>query len=616
MRPGEIISGRYRIVERIGRGGTAEVFSVEDMVAGEKRALKVLSMMNASARIKLGRRLRTEARILAEIAHPNVLRVHAIGDYDDRAWILTDLAERNLLEQVHLHPVVPEAVMGWMLQVLSALALSHDAGIVHRDVKPQNILMDSSGRIMLADFGIALVQDSDARETRTGVTMGSMEYMAPEQRLDASGVDHRADIYATGTTLFHLITGQTPVDLFMDGPGSARLASLPPMLRSVVLRSTRHSPDARYPDARQMAAGLAAAVAEVRRMKPRPPMAVTPTAPTMDDTRLALALMGDEFQRPELSPPPQVAAAPAPNTPAAPPTPPDEHDRLSALLSLALLDTGPEERFDRITRRAQHLLGVPIALISLVDKDRQWFKSRQGLDASETPREHAFCAHAILAPDQVLEVRDAAADPRFKDNPLVTGGPNIRFYAGCPIRSPAGQPIGTLCVIDSTPRALNAAGLSVLKDLADQIEDELWVEQSASIDPETGLSNMAGFKRGARQVMGYSREARLQVTLIHLSLAPSADALGFAKGLLEAWGDADVLARVSGDEFCVMVAGEVSPGGRMERLYRAAGDDEDFSWVSVTVDAGSEALLAALMAQTSASLERPLEAPLQRSSLP
>ena len=127
--------------------------------------------------------------------------------------------------------------------------------------------------------------------------------------------------------------------------------------------------------------------------------------------------------------------------------PPDEAFRLRTLTSLSILDTPAEERFDRLTRLAQRLFNVPIALVSLIDSNRQWFKSCQGLDVRETPRDVSFCAHAILGND-LLVVPDAAADARFADNPLVTGEPFIRFYAGCPLKAPNGSLLGTLCVID------------------------------------------------------------------------------------------------------------------------------------------------------------------------
>jgi GAF domain-containing protein len=134
-----------------------------------------------------------------------------------------------------------------------------------------------------------------------------------------------------------------------------------------------------------------------------------------------------------------------------PATPPDEEARLAALRALGLLDTPPEREFDDIVEIARALFGVPTALVSLVDAHRQWFKARAGLDAAETPRDASFCGHAIHR-DAPLIVPDAAEDPRFHDNPLVEGGPKIRFYAGAALKLPSGHRIGTLCTIDSSPR--------------------------------------------------------------------------------------------------------------------------------------------------------------------
>jgi len=127
-----------------------------------------------------------------------------------------------------------------------------------------------------------------------------------------------------------------------------------------------------------------------------------------------------------------------------------EELRLAALQSYQILDTPNEERFDRIVRMAARVFGSTIALISLVDRDRQWFKASVGLDATETPRAVSFCSHAIQQ-QGVFVVADAAADPRFANNPLVTGDPNIGFYAGAPLITPGGHALGTVCVIDRTP---------------------------------------------------------------------------------------------------------------------------------------------------------------------
>lgn len=146
------------------------------------------------------------------------------------------------------------------------------------------------------------------------------------------------------------------------------------------------------------------------------------------------------------------------------PLPADEDERLSALRALLLLDTPPEERFDRLARFVAEQLDVPIALLTLVDGQRQWFKARVGLDATETPRDISFCGHAIMKNDLFI-VEDASRDPRFSDNPLVTGEPHIRFYAGAPLSAPGGHRIGTLCVIDTVPRTLGPVELSILDAL-------------------------------------------------------------------------------------------------------------------------------------------------------
>ncbi|WP_082448189.1 GAF domain-containing protein [Xylophilus sp. Leaf220] len=155
--------------------------------------------------------------------------------------------------------------------------------------------------------------------------------------------------------------------------------------------------------------------------------------------------------------------------PATPYTPgPDEALRLDALARLHVMDTLPEEEFDDIVTLASQICGTPIGLVSLVDGERQWFKARVGLEAQQTPREQAFCGHAIEAAEPLMVVEDATLDPRFADNPLVLGGPGIRFYAGAPVRSPEGYPLGTVCVIDTVPRTLTPEQARALQALARQ----------------------------------------------------------------------------------------------------------------------------------------------------
>ena len=191
-----------------------------------------------------------------------------------------------------------------------------------------------------------------------------------------------------------------------------------------------------------------------------------------------------------------------------PATPINEAERLRTLYSLEILDTAAEERFDRLTRLARRMFNVSIALITLIDQDRQWFKSSIGIDTAETHRDISFCGHAILE-DEILNIPDASKDDRFADNPLVTATPNIRFYAGCPLRALNGQKMGTLCLIDNQPRELSEEDLNALKDLEIMAERELAATQLATLDDLTMISNRHGFMLLADQEVKINRPQKV-----------------------------------------------------------------------------------------------------------
>ncbi|MGL5305589.1 GGDEF domain-containing protein [Aeromonas jandaei] len=266
-----------------------------------------------------------------------------------------------------------------------------------------------------------------------------------------------------------------------------------------------------------------------------------------------------------------------------PVVPDNEKQRLDALRRLAVLDSPAEERFDRITRMARNMFDVPIALVSLVDENRQWFKSCCGLPVLETPREISFCGHAILG-EELFVVEDATQDPRFFDNPLVTGEPHIRFYAGHPLEVGDGLKLGTLCIIDRKPRSLSDKDQALLADLASMVESELRAVQMATIDELTGITNRRGFMLLADKSLKYAFRVKNPVTLLFLDLNHfkvindtyghnvGDDALcQMAELLCRVFRDADISARLGGDEFVVLLpgTGHEHSSRIKERFYNA-----------------------------------------------
>jgi diguanylate cyclase (GGDEF)-like protein len=313
------------------------------------------------------------------------------------------------------------------------------------------------------------------------------------------------------------------------------------------------------------------------------------------------------------------------------PVPEREQERLRELDLLNIMDSLPERSYDGFAKLAAIICETPIALISLLDGSRQWFKANVGLDATETPRDQAFCAHTIIDPGTVMVVNDAAADERFVDNPLVKGDPNIRFYAGAALVTASGLALGALCVIDREPRELSARQLEALETLASEVsmmlqlrrtvgelertvldqdaevdrlvgyqreleQVEVELRAAASTDPVSGLANRRSLDTRLSEEVARAVRYRAPLAVLMVDLdgfKEHNDAFGHVAGdeairhaadvLSAALRPHDFLGRYGGDEFTVILPHTSSIGARVlaERLRRevsmAAWRERDFT---------------------------------------
>ncbi len=227
---------------------------------------------------------------------------------------------------------------------------------------------------------------------------------------------------------------------------------------------------------------------------------------------------------------------------------------------------------------AQRLFEVPSAVISLIDRDRSWYLSKQGTLGQQSARDESFCAHAILG-DDLLIVPDASLDPRFSDNPSVIADHGVRFYAGANIAGPRGMKLGTLCVFDDVPRDMSLEDASILRDLASMVESEIAALTLAVTDELTGLSNRRGFELSAGSLLEVCRRRDLQAALLYFDLdnfksindtfghdEGDAALVQFAQHLVDTFRTSDVVARYGGDEFIVFMADTGDPSLALARL--------------------------------------------------
>jgi len=281
-----IIDGRYRVLRRLGSGGMADVYLVEDQQLGRRVALKLLYHRLAEDQ-QFVERFRREASSAASLQHPSIVGIFDRGEWDGTYYIAMEYVEGRTLKDIvrERGPAPPEAAVDVVLQILRAARFAHQRGVVHRDIKPQNVLIDEEGRIKVADFGIARAGASDM--TETGSVMGTAQYLSPEQA-QGRPVDARSDLYSIGIVLYEMLTGRVPFDA--ESPVTVALKqvseapmlpreidpAIPPALEGVVLRALEKDPARRFADADEFIEAL-------HRARLTPDEVVVTTPPPMEE---------------------------------------------------------------------------------------------------------------------------------------------------------------------------------------------------------------------------------------------------------------------------------------------------------------------------------------------
>ena len=306
------------------------------------------------------------------------------------------------------------------------------------------------------------------------------------------------------------------------------------------------------------------------------------------------------------------------------PLPANEAQRLQAVRSYDILDTPPELDFDALTRVAAHAFNTPAAVVGLMDSDRLWFKSKLGLDVPQLDRQIAMCAHAIMRPDEPLVIEDLQQDPRFKQNPLVTQAPHLRFYAGAPLIDPQGYALGTIAVVDMKPRTITETQRTMLQDLSTLVISALESRNRAILlgrlamtDHLTKLANRAQFERTLDSGLAHARRTGEPFTVLYLDLDDFKkvnDTFGHAAGdevlcevarrLAKEVRAEDLLSRFGGDEFGVFMrqSAEDSVESLVKRITDAVAEPIPLSSderVSVGISVGMASYSGAIDSKSS-----------------
>lgn len=415
------------------------VFRARDVFLDRDVAVKVVR--TAAATDAEQQQTDAEAKILARLNHHSLVTLLDAGSHRSdtgiqQVYLVMELVDgADLRRRLQDGPLAARQVAQLGYDLAVGLDYMHGAGVVHRDVKPANIMLfdyrrdETRLRAKLTDFGVALLAGD--QQPQNGTFTGTAAYMSPEQaRGDA--VSAPSDIYSLGLVLLQCMTGEPAY------PG--------PALESAVARLLR--PPAIPAD---METGFRVLLQQMTALEPQ-------ERPDAHEVSLALY---------------ELAVAPRARHRGTPPLiPADEAERHAAVRRYNLLDTPPDGAFDRITALAARLFSVPVAIVSVVDTDRIWFKSHHGTDVEQIGRDPGLCASAILQ-DEAWVVSDARADPRTLANPLVAGEFGLQFYAGVPLHSRDGHNLGTLCILDREPREFSDSDIRTLEDLAAIVMNDL-----------------------------------------------------------------------------------------------------------------------------------------------